>query len=67
MTSDHGDSTFVDNFERDLGVVWAVVDMTIDDGVRPLGGAVVLASAGMGYNGRWAVLAEESEDEAEPN
>ena len=27
---------------------------------------VVPASAGIGYNGRFAVLAEESEDEAEP-
>ena len=62
---DHGDSTFLDNFERDLGVVCPVVDMTIDDGERPHGGAVVPASAG-GYNGRFAVLAEESEDEAEP-
>ena len=66
MISDHGDSTFLDNFERDLGVVFPVVGTTIDDGVRPHGGAVVPASAGIGYNGRFAVLAEESEDEAEP-
>ena len=64
--SDHGDSTFLDNFERDLAVVCPVVDMTIDDGERPHGGAVNPASAGQGYNGRFAVLAEESEDEAEP-
>ena len=64
--SDHGDSTFLDNFERDLGVVCPVVDMTIDDGGRPHGRAGVPASAGIGYNGRFAVLAEESEDEAEP-
>ena len=44
--------------------IWAV-DMTIDDGERPHGGAVVPASAG-GHNGRFAVLAEESEDDAEP-
>ena len=43
--SDHDDSTFLDNFERDLGVVCPMVDMTTDDGERPLGGAVV-ASAG---------------------
>ena len=64
--SEHGDSTFWDNFKRDLGVVCPVVDMTIDDGERPHGGAVVPAGAGIGYNGRFAVLAEESEDEAEP-
>ena len=40
--------------------------MTIDDGVRPRGGAVVPTSAGIGCNGRFAVLAEESEGEAEP-
>ena len=64
--SDHGDSTFLDNFERDLGVVCPVVDMIINDDVRPHGGAAVPASAGIGYNGRFAVLAEESEEEAEP-
>ena len=63
--SDHGDSTFSDNFERDLGVLCPVVDMTIDDGGRPHAGVVVPATAGIDYNGRFAVLAEESEDEAE--
>ena len=66
VVSDHGDSTFLNNFESDLGVVCPVVDMTIHDGVRLHGGAVVLASAGIDCNGRFAVLAEESEDEAEP-
>ena len=54
--SDHGDSTFLDNFERDQGVVCPVVNI---HGERPHGGAVVPASAGIGYNGRFAVLAEE--------
>ena len=68
----------MDNFERDLGVL-PMVDMTINDGVRShvgvapqrLGSRPRLtrssASLGVGFNGRFAVLAEEdSDDEAMP-
>ena len=74
---DHMDSTFLDHFERDLGVLH-VVDMTIHDGVRPHGGPVpevgvpsasqefvsvdAVVPVGVGYNARFEVLAEEDSD-----
>ena len=73
-TPDHVDSTFLDHFERDLGVLPA-----IHDGVHPHGGPVpecgvpsasqdfvsvdAVVPAGVVYNGRFAVLAEEDNDE----
>ena len=74
--SDHVDSTFLDNFERDLCVPGPVVDMTINDDARSHGGVgpvhefvsiatVVPANAGIGYYGRFAVLAEEDSEDDE--
>ena len=73
---DHVDSTFLDHFERDLGIL-PLVDMTIHDGVHPHGGPVpevavpsssheflsvdAVVPAGVGYNGRFAVLAERGQ------
>ena len=75
-TADHVDFTFLDRFERDLGVLSA-----IHDGVHPHGGPVPefgVPSASqefvrrrcrgarrVGYNGRFAVVAEEEDSDGE--